>query len=92
MQLDDPAAQRLLAFCSRLPSLAGDKREVEANARHTLACFDQRQREVQAEISQGGSPGSDLASLRCESDALVAARSVVLQLWQRRFDEALPGA
>jgi hypothetical protein len=92
MQLDDPASQKLLAFCSRLPSLAGERREVEGNVRHTLDCFDQRQREVQTEISQGGGPGSDLASLRCESDALTAARSVVLQLWQRRFDTVFPGA
>ena len=90
MQLDDPATQKMLTFCSRLPAMPGERREVEGNARHTLHCFEQRQREIEAEISRGVGPGSDLASLRCESEALAAARSVVLKLWQRRFSEAFP--
>ena len=88
MQLDDPSAEKLLAFCSRLPALTGERGEIEDKVRHTLNCFDQRQREVQAELNQG----RDMAALRCESDALAAARSVVLQLWQRRFDTNFPGA
>jgi hypothetical protein len=87
MPSHDTATQNMLTFCNELPAIPGDKREAESNARHMLHLFDQRQSEINAEI---GRSGSDVASLRCESEALVAGRSVMLQLWQRRFGQALP--
>jgi hypothetical protein len=92
MPLDEKAADRLLTFCGRLPALPADQRKGESDACFVLDCFAQRRLAVEAEINGGGPPGQDTASLRCEIDALDAARSVVTQLWQRRFGVALPGA
>ncbi|WP_425258744.1 hypothetical protein ACPOLB_24870 [Rubrivivax sp. RP6-9] len=89
MNLDDTAAERLLAFCGRLPAFPGDQRQVESNARFALECFAQRRSAIENEIHTGGQPGQDMAALRCELEALDAAHSVVTQLWQRRFGTAL---
>ncbi len=92
MTLDDTAAERLLAFCGRLPAFPGEQRQVESNARFALACFAQRRTALETELNTGGQPGQDMAALRCEIEALDAARSVVTQLWERRFGAPLPAA
>ena len=88
MTLDEPSAQRLLSFCSRLPALKGDRQQLEGEARYALGCFS-RQRVALAGQLNSGAAGADLASLRCEVEALDAARTVITEIWQRRFGEPL---
>jgi hypothetical protein len=88
MPLDEPSAQRLLSFCSRLPALKGDRQQLEGDARHALACFSRQRVALAGELNDGAA-GRDLASLRCEVEALDAARSVITEIWQRRFGEPL---
>jgi hypothetical protein len=92
MTLDDTAAERLLAFCGKLPAFPGEQRQVESNARFALDCFAQRRSALEHALHSGGQPGQDMAALRCEIEALDAASSVVTQLWQRRFGTPLHAA
>jgi len=85
MKLDDSAAERLLTFCGRLPALPADPAEGQAEAAFVLDCFAQRTRALEATGQTGNPGGQDLAAVRCELEALGAARRVVVQLLERRY-------
>jgi hypothetical protein len=91
MTRDDPAAEKLLTFCSRLPAFPDEPEKAEAGTRHAQACFAQRREEIEATLLAGADPRQDPAALRCEAKALEAAQSILTQLWQRRFGTALSG-
>ena len=90
MSLDTQTSDRLLRFCSKLPSFVGAGAATEA--RFTLACFTARCREIEAEMLQAASNSQGLAMLRCENEALVSAQRVINELWLRRFGNALGSA
>lgn len=85
MTLDDSAADRLLTFCGRLPALPQDAAVGKREAAFVLDCFAQRQRALEVEGQAGNPGGQDLAAVRCELEALDAARRVIAQLLERRY-------
>jgi HAMP domain-containing protein len=89
MTHDDPAAKRLVDFCSRLPTFTGEPALAQAEARWVLEQFTQRRQQLQRDLGSHDTPAHEVPGLRCEIGALEAACSVITQLWQRRFGAAL---
>jgi hypothetical protein len=89
MNRDDPAAQRLIDFCMRLPQIAGEPSQAQADTRWVLQQFQRRRAQLTETLGSAAVHEHERPVLRCEIDALDAASSVLNQLWQRRFGAAL---
>jgi hypothetical protein len=91
MTHDDPFAQRLVELCERLPHLAPDAAQAQADAQWVHQQFRRHQGRLQERFADGSATDHERSALRCEIDAFDAACSVLDQLFQRRFGRALTG-
>ena len=89
MNRNDPSAQRLVEYCVRLPQISGERQQARQDTRWVIQQFGQRREQLTQRLGNAATHEHERLALRCEIDALDAAGSVLTQLWQRRFGDAL---
>ena len=92
MQLDTPAADRLLKFCGKLPTMPADITQAAQELRFTLQCLSQRRAEIERDLLAGACPPQELGLLRCEFEAIGSARDVLGAIWLCQFGTELAPA